>query len=294
MNTPSKGKAIETLVPDIYETMEKGASVPEEKIKEFSDSLAKLVSDRLSDRSHRSYLRLSNLGESCRRKLWYSINMPERAEKISGKALLKFLIGDLWEAVLLFLAEVSGHKVEGRQDELDLYGVKGHRDAVIDGVLVDCKSASSYSFQKFKNHLTPEEDAFGYIDQIQGYLHASKDDPLVKDKSRAAFLVGDKTLGTLTLDVHRKTNKDYEKFVEETREMLAQPNPPPRDFHPVKDGESGNMKLPTKCSYCDFKKVCHPKVRTFLYSNGPRYLTTVKRLPNVPEVNSQVFYDDES
>lgn len=203
---------------------------------------------------------------------------------MSGEARLKFLIGDLWEEVLLFLAGQAGHKVEGQQDEVAIADVKGHRDAVIDGVTTDVKSASSYSFNRFENHLEPKDDTFGYLSQIQSYLEAGKDDPVVADKNRAAFLVGDKTLGKLTLDIHKKENKNWEAEVARKREMLAQPEPPKRCYPDEVDGASGNRKLSVPCSYCQFKKKCWDNLKAYAYSNGPRYLTVVFREPNVPRI----------
>lgn len=188
--------------------------------------------------------------------------------------------------MLLWLATEAGHKVEGEQDEVRFHGVKGHRDAIIDGHLVDCKSASSYSFNKFRDHLTPDGDAFGYIPQIQTYLRASGEDPKLVFKDSASFLVIDKTLGKITLDTHQKDSVDYEGKVNELREILVRDTPPPRDFAPEPFGKSGNEKLPVVCSYCPFKKLCYPHVRTFVYSTGPVYLTKVTREPDVYEDKS--------
>lgn len=274
-------KTIDTLVEDIYETVDKGADVSPEQSQAFADSVSKIVSDRLQEARKAPILRMSNLGSPCERQLWYSVNTPELGEPLPPAARLKFLIGDLWEAVLLFLAEVSGHKVEGRQDDMDLHGVPGHRDAVIDGVTVDTKSASSYSFRKFEDGLKPDEDSFGYLTQLQGYLEAGQNDPLVEDKSQAAFLVGDKTLGKITLDKHPKKSIDYEKLVQRKREMLSRDVPPPRGFKDEPDGKSGNRKLGVNCSYCPFKSVCWPNLQVYVYSTGPKFLTHVEKEPRV-------------
>ncbi|MGW8178763.1 MAG: hypothetical protein ACWGQW_08375, partial [bacterium] len=193
---------------------------------------------------------------------------------------------DILEELLLFLAEAAGHRVEGTQSELDVGGIKGHRDAVIDGMLVDVKSASTYSFNKFRQGLTPDADAFGYLDQLQSYLYASQDDDVVTVKDRAAFLVVDKTLGHICLDVHEINNKDYSAVVAEKISVVESPEVPPRAFEDEKDGASGNRKLGLQCSYCDAKHLCWPGLRVFGYSNGPRFLTTVKKRPqpHIPEL----------
>ena len=137
--------------------------------------------------------------------------------------------------------------------------------------------------QKFKKGTVKNDDPFGYSDQIQSYLHAGQNDPVVTVKNEAAFLAMEKVSGELALDIHKKEDFPWEQYYDKKKRMVAMDSPPPRDFRPVEDGKSGNMKLPTICAYCDWKKICHPGLRTFIYSNGPRFLTRVVRLPDVPE-----------
>ncbi len=271
---------IETLVKDILGLFRDGTRVALESTKEFADKLSLKISSRFQEeRSGAVSLRLSNIGSKCDRQLWYRINRPEKAEPLPPEARLKFLYGDVLEEMLLWLARQAGHDVRGEQDELNLYGVTGHRDGVIDGVLVDVKSASSYSFNEFAAGLRPDHDAFGYLTQLDTYLAASPD----VDKSRAAFLVVDKTLGKLVLDIHEPLGVDYAKAVAQKQAIVAQKEPPHRAFEAEPDGASGNMKLGVACSYCPFKHTCWPGARTFFYASGPRYLVKVGKLPNVPE-----------
>lgn len=228
---------------------------------------------------------MSNIGKPCERQLYYSVNTPEEAEELPPQAYLKFLYGDLVELLLLFLVEASGHTVEGTQDEQEIEGVKGHRDAVIDGTVVDVKSASTFSFNKFASGTLEDNDSFGYVDQLQSYIYAGQADDKVTDKTRGAFLVLDKTLGHLCLDVHQRKDLPYDKIYAHKKEVVNGPNVPTRGFLPVPEGKSGNEKLPTPCGYCDFKRLCHPGLRTFAYSNGPVFLTKVVKEPNVPEIS---------
>lgn len=278
-------KTIDTLVHDILELVDKGGDVRDSLVQEFSSELANIVKDRLGERPL-PRLRLSNLGTKCDRKLWLEVNFPETMEPLSPETRLKFLIGDIHEAVLLFLAKAAGHEVEGTQDTIDLEGVSGHRDAVVSGLLLDVKSASSRSFVKFKEGLKPDEDAFGYLVQLGSYLAGSQDDPKVKDKTKAAFLASDKTLGKLTLDVHEvgkdlPTAEEVRALALQKQEMLASETIPERGFEPVPHGKSGNMALPTYCKYCSVKYACHPGLTRFDYASGPEYFTTIKREPKV-------------
>lgn len=277
-------KKIETLVADIYNLFDTATEFSKSNVEQFGQRLAGHISNRLSESRGVPKLRLSNIGTECQRKLWYTINKPEVAEKLSNQTKFKFLFGDILEELLLFLAKEAGHSVEGEQTTLSINGVEGHRDAIIDGRLVDVKSASTMSYRKFESNGLRGNDPFNYLDQLGSYLFASGDDPLLKEKDVASFLVVDKTLGNICLDTYPKTDVDYHKKVDDLREMLKQPEPPSQAYMPVADGKSGNMKLSTQCSYCPFKHECFSP-RTFLYASGPVFLTHVERVPKVPEVD---------
>jgi len=166
-------KTIDTLVEDIGSVLvNKVESLPPELTQKFADSLSQLITNRLTKQSEDRPvgLRMSNIGSPCGRKLWYEVNQKEDAEPLRADTLLKFMFGDVVEELVLFLAEVAGHTVEGRQDTQVIAGIEGHRDAVIDGVTVDVKSANTYGFNKFKNHGLEGDDPFGYQDQLQSSL----------------------------------------------------------------------------------------------------------------------------
>ncbi len=283
-------KTIDTLVQDIEALLVGGLdNLDPTIVEEFGKALATTMSERLLKKEERKFtLRMSNIGKPCLRQLWLEREYPNDKEKLSASTYLKFGYGDLLEELLLFLAEAAGHRVEGRQDTQRIGSIDGHRDAVIDGVVVDVKSASSYSFRKFTDHLDKSTDAFGYITQLQSYLHASQGDDLVTDKSRGAFLVIDKTLGHICLDFHEYKPYDWEKEYERRIEVVHGETIPPRAFSPIPEGKSGNYKLPVNCSYCPVKHACHSNLRSFIYSTGPVYLTRVVREPNVPESGLKV------
>lgn len=281
-------KQIETLVDDIYEVLDKGVDDKDEVFEKFGKAVGEVLKNRLhpSERVPKGALRMSNIGTPCNRQLWYKVRTPEDAEKLEPHTRLKFLYGDLVEELVLLLAELAGHSVEGRQDTQVLAGIEGHRDVVLDGMTVDVKSASSYSFKKFQEGRLKEDDPFGYSDQLQQYIETGKDDPLVIDKDRGAFLVVDKTLGHLCLDIHKKQDFPIERVVEYKKDLISRDEPPARKYDLEPDGKSGNMKLGLNCSYCAFKDKCWPGLRTFLYANKPVYLGVVKREPNVPELKN--------
>ncbi len=287
-------KSITTLIEDIQNVLMKP-----EITKEQADILGKRIAETIYQKFNRSEerkLRMSNMGTPCERKLWYSLNTPELGEKLSPEARLKFLYGDIIEELVLWLAEVAGHEVTGRQDRAVINGIEGHRDAIIDGHLVDVKSASTYSFKKFQSHLQPSDDTFGYLSQLGGYQYSyEKECGSDRIPGPPAFLVIDKTLGKICLDFQPDVgNTDYEQLAERKRAVVNQPAPPGRRYFDEPDGLSGNRKLGINCSYCDFKRQCWPGLRTFVYSTGPRFLTSVVRLPAVPEYSPHAGEDTGS
>lgn len=279
---PTSLRSPETLVQDIYGVFD-NPNVTQEQIDNFGKEVSHIIGNSLTERRE-SKLRMSSIGQPCQRKLWYEINMPDAAEPLDGQTRFKFLIGHLIESTVLFLARLSGHSVTGEQDTQEIAGIQGHRDAVIDGRLFDVKSASPYSFAKFKEGKLKQDDAFGYVDQIQSYLYAGQNDELITEKDKASFLVVNKVSGELCVDTYEKEEVDFNAVYEYKKKVVAQPEPPARGFDPIPEGKSGNLKLPVTCSYCPFKQTCHPQARLFLYSTGPVWLTEVKKEPRVPEV----------
>jgi hypothetical protein len=280
-------KTIDTLVDDMYAVVDRNGGWDATVSHLFSETLSKTVESRLeaTDEERKPTLRMSNLGTPCARKLYYYLNDVE-GEPLRSETKLKFLFGDILEDLLVALATAAGHKVEGAQDTMEIDGIKGHRDCVIDGVTVDIKSASSFAFTKFQSNSLRSNDSFGYISQLSSYVYAGKNDPLVTDKTGGAFLVIDKQHGKMCLDYYDFTEELKTKAEEVSicKAIEAHTTPPERGFKPQPDGKSGNMKLAMNCSYCMYKKECWPEVRTFLYSTGPRYLTTVANLPKVMEI----------
>lgn len=280
-------KKIDSLVPDIERVLQEGIKdIDENLIISFGKAVAKTIKEALTPYEHKRALRMSSIGKPCERQLWYDVNHPELAEQPSGATKMKFLYGHLIEDLVIFLAELSGHKVEGRQDVQTIAGVDGHRDVVIDGTLSDVKSASPYSFLKFKEGKLKDDDAFGYVPQIQSYGRAGKDDPIITDKDRVAFVAANKVTGKLALDIHETDREtDYEAMFESKKAVVAG-ELPARGFDPEPDGASGNLVLGVNCNYCPFKFTCHDNIRIFMYYGGkPKFFTRVNKEPRVPEIS---------
>ena len=228
---------------------------------------------------------MSNMGTPCERKLWYSVQnfSDNMKEQLQPYVKNKFIYGDVIECWALGLVKAAGYKLEGMQDVMEINGVKGSRDCVIEGMTFDVKSASTFAMDKFKDNGLLKDDPFAYLSQLSSYVYAAKDDPIVTDKKHGAFLVFEKQHGHVVVDIYDLTPWLEEKEAEVLRKksVVASKKEPPRGFEDVPDGASGNRKLGTYCSYCDYKFQCYPDLSKYIYSNGPRYLSVVEREPKV-------------
>tara|TARA_R100000008_G_C3579219_1_gene167314 strand:- start:1095 stop:1964 length:870 start_codon:yes stop_codon:yes gene_type:complete len=285
-------KTIDTLVDDIYSLFK--TSVPDMSdeevdiiISKFGDSVAvHLKAFIYEEERRRDSLRLSAIGKP-ERQQWYAASPNSTVKEtieIQAKDKIKFLYGYILEELLLTLSYLAGHSVTDQQKEVQVEGVKGHQDAIIDDVLVDCKSASGKGFDKFKNNYVSVDDPFGYIAQISSYAEANGLD-------QAAFLAINKQTGEICLSkVHSMEMINAKERVKYIKDVVNQSTPPAKCYPDVPDGKSGNRKLDIGCIYCDYKRDCWKDanngqgLRVFDYATNPRYLTQVSKMPNVEEI----------
>tara|TARA_A100000172_G_C3038258_1_gene109398 strand:- start:1009 stop:1881 length:873 start_codon:yes stop_codon:yes gene_type:complete len=282
-------KTLDTLVEDIYNKIGVLADgehidLDEDTIEQFGESMKEILYNwsRPEPRG-KSTLRMSNIGKK-ERQLWFDMKTEGTPERMPPSLFIKFLYGHLLEEIVLFLIKLSGHTVTSEQKEVTVSGIKGHMDCVIDGEVVDIKTASGFAFKKFKDGTLAENDIFGYMAQLAGYEAA-------EGTSNGGFLALNKESGELAL--YKPDNFDKPNIKKKIRDVKAAvklDKPPNLCYNPIPDGKSGNMQLPRECVYCRHKFECHKDsnegkgLRVFKYSNGLRYLTQVPKVPNVIEV----------
>lgn len=283
-------KSINTLIPDIYKLVGSNEGwFNDDLARSFSEELGQRLISTIGREYKVSTLRLSKMGPICEKQLWHSIHTPELEEGLPPSAKIKFQYGHILEALVIAMAKAAGHEVTGEQDAVTVDGVTGHRDCVIDGCIVDVKSCSSIAFQKFQQKTIALEgnDSFGYLDQLDGYLVGSCDDPMVRTKDRAYILAIDKTLGHLCLYEHHLREESIRTRIRLYKGIVALREPPRCTCGVVPEGKSGNLKLDVRASYSGYKYVCFPRLRCFRYSKGPVYLTHVEREPDVDEISKE-------
>ena len=282
-------KKLNTVVDDIYTSLNplsegKGISLSEDEIERTGENIKEALRQwsNPSDRNAQFNIRMSNIGRPSR-QLWFENKNPTE-NNITPSNHIRFLYGHLLEEIVLMFARMSGHKVTDEQKEVVVDDIKGHIDCKIDGEVVDIKTASRMSFNKFKDGTVSEDDPFGYLAQLSSYEEA-------EGTENGGFLVIAKDTGELCF--YQPDGMDKPNIKERIKNLkleLSLDTPPDMCYAPVPEGRKGNMKLPRQCNYCNYKFECHKDsndgkgLRTFKYSKGPVYFTKVVSTPKVEEI----------
>ena len=283
-------KSIDTLVEDIYNLFEPSIINKisekdlEKHLKEFTKSVTNNIKIVLNEQPKKQRkLSLSSIGKPTR-QLWYDKHSNSEARPLAPSTRIKFLYGHILEDLLILLSRVAGHTVTEEQKEVEVEGIKGHQDCKIDGILVDCKSASGYSFKKFANNKLADDDPFGYIAQISAYSEGNG----VKE---AYFLAIDKQHGNIALTrVHDMEMINAKERVQYLKGALESKKIPDRCYSDIPEGVSGNRKLAIGCVFCPHKRECWSDanngqgLRAFKYEKGTTYLSHVAKEPRVQEI----------
>ena len=283
-------KTIDTLVEDIYNLFEPSIINQisekdlEKHLKEFTKNVTNNIKTVLNEQPRKKRkLSLSSIGKPTR-QLWYDKHSNSEARPLAPSTRIKFLYGHILEDLLILLSRVAGHTVTEEQKEVEVEGIKGHQDCKIDGILVDCKSASGFAFKKFANNRLADDDPFGYIAQISAYSEGN-------GVNEAYFLAIDKQHGNIALTrVHDMEMINAKERVQYLKGALESKTIPDRCYSDIPEGVSGNRKLAIGCVFCPHKRECWSDanqgkgLRAFKYEKGPTYLTQVSKEPRVEEI----------
>lgn len=285
-------KQIDTLVEDIYRTVLNGCS--DVKATKFSIEAGAAIESILCERmtSKRKppmlkdkVLRMSSAGRPCLRQQWYSFREKMfPPEPMRPEVLIKFMFGDMIEALVVFLSKCAGHRVTDQQKELvrelpNGWTVIGHADGKWDHEPCDVKSASTYAMNKFRSG-DLGDDAFGYQAQLDLYREAFR-------AENASWLAVDKQHGYIVRCKSEPQDVRDDDLVNLT-DALDSDEIPDRIDTGTDLQTNGNVHLRPVCSYCQYKRHCYPALRAFKYSQKVVFMPHIEKEPKVPEVDLEV------
>ena len=259
------------LLLSIQEFLDKAGQgeveLPDHLITEFKESCELAIRKQFTKRESPK-LRMSGIGSPICKQILSLQNCPKET---SYNDIMRFLFGDLIEAVAMLVIKAAGIKVVGEQKPsqiiLDKENIKGTLDVIIeeDGVqkVWDIKSASPFSFDyKFRKGYDKikDDDPFGYI--VQGHLYGESNKMpfggwIVVNKSTGEWAVVD---APSDIEERKRVIKEANNIVKAVKKA---------DFKKVKlkddwetyrqDGEilrTKNRLMPKLCSFCEYKKHC--------------------------------------
>ena len=259
------------LLLSIQEFLDKAGQgeveLPDHLITEFKESCELAIRKQFTKRESPK-LRMSGIGSPICKQILSLQNCPKET---SYNDIMRFLFGDLIEAVAMLVIKAAVIKVVGEQKPsqiiLDKENIKGTLDVIIeeDGVqkVWDIKSASPFSFDyKFRKGYDKikDDDPFGYI--VQGHLYGESNKMpfggwIVVNKSTGEWAVVD---APSDIEERKRVIKEANNIVKAVKKA---------DFKKVKlkddwetyrqDGEilrTKNRLMPKLCSFCEYKRHC--------------------------------------
>jgi len=237
----------------------------EELIEQFGEDCKKAIRKQFKERRDKSFrVRMSGIGKPlCQLQMEKS---GAKKEEMPYNSKLRFLFGDMIEAITVLLLKASGTTIDSEQKQVSRAskyfetGLTGTYDVEIDGKIYDIKSASDWAFKnKFSMGFESvvDKDVFGY--KSQGYLYAD-----AENKKFGGWIVINKSTGEMCIVSPPKNDANHRKealkLAEDNIKALMENKPFKRCFTDIEEKYrnklTGNRVLDSVCSFCSFKQEC--------------------------------------
>ena len=266
---------LSTLIESfLYDAVRGKGKLSPETISEFKEACGKALEKQFNEKVEWR-MRMSGLGKPlCQQQL----DKKGKEKELQYNTIIKFLMGDLLEAVAIAVMRGAGINLEKIQEPVKLKigdtELGGTYDVKIDGKVWDIKSASPSNFMgkfgEFGSYTKIKgDDPFGYI--MQGHLYGEADNVpfggwIAVNKVTGEFAVCEapvnqeedrkEMLQTATENIKvLESNKKFEKLFHEIPETYVPKSGKQKGIRI----ETGNTILESICGYCDFRKHCWPK-----------------------------------
>ncbi len=245
----------------------KGQSNMEDKHIEYFGELCKQAMKKQFQEPKRGFqIRMSQIGKDIREQQAELLGLP-KDEEDEYNLVLKFLYGDVCEAIVMTLLHASGVNVEDEQKVVkrEVAGItlEGTYDVKINGKIYDVKSCSPYAFSNkfglgFDN--VEKTDTFGYVTQLYEYAESDKGSTV------GGWVVLNKVDGQILVVEPPPTNEKYRikhttitekniKTLQETKsidDINKDLTFIPETFY---SKPTGRMTLPEDMKYFSYKKI---------------------------------------
>lgn len=254
----------------LHRSLTQPMNVEDRLIEEFGDKCKQVLRKHFQEEQERKRftLRMSNIGKPVCQLQMEKMGAPKEPMPYSLK--MKFIYGDLVEALGMFILKASGVNIQAEQVavDLDIGGttLSGTLDVEIDDAVYDLKSTSGYAFKhKFGPsggyNKIAEDKAFGYVHQgfaygaayekpFAGWIAINKESGEwnVVELPDGAANSSEQILGEVDHAIRQINNKaDFRRCYEDILEKF---NKRP----------TGNRMLGTTCGFCEYKRSCWPNL----------------------------------
>ena len=213
----------------------------------IANELYETVSRANNTQPRRSYLGMSSIGDSCKRKLWYSFR-GYTPIPLDGKVLMIFRFGNLIESEVIAWLKMAGYRIDGTGDkqiefsDYDGY-FKGHADGILYGVtsqphILEIKSCNANRFKLFKQYGVQKTQSL-YFYQVQLYMGYA-------NLERALFVIQCKDNSEIYTERVYFDAETFEALRDKAYRIITANDPPPQPF--VEDSQV--------CGWCDHRITC--------------------------------------
>ena len=249
------------------------SGIPPHLIHDFKEMCGSAIERQFSRNDTGPKIRMSGVGKPlCQQKMGMRDDIKE---DVDYTLVMKFLFGDIIEAIAVTVMKAAGINVEDEQKpvQLEIGGttLKGTYDIKIDGKIYDIKSASPGAFSmKFAANRgynnVKADDVFGYVPQGYPYSEAAGCEfggwiainkatgewavckaPLLQQEDRAEALKKshDNIVEVLSDNPFKKSFSDTEEIYKDRKTKETK--------------KTGNRLMNKNCGYCGYREYCWPK-----------------------------------
>ena len=287
-----------SLISYLVNVLDGKAEMPSYLFDEFAELSRKALEKHFTRKKEDFRLRMSNVGKPlCQLQMQAKGVEPE---KPSHDFIVRMIIGDMLEALVIVLLKASKIEVKSQHQKVSLgvgdRQIEGEYDIELDDGIYDIKSVSPFSFTTKFNadngyDKIKQSDSFGYISQGHGYGMAA-------NKPFKGWIAINKTTGEIVFTDLKHTDEEKKEVyskIYNTSVALLDEKPFERCFTDVEEvyysKPTGNRTLGIECSYCPYKHDCWDNLefRKQLPSKGknPKWTWYTKIDPKWTEENVQ-------